>query len=36
MTQLSHKAILLGASWVVIGVIHLVVLTRGLRKPPPE
>jgi len=36
MTQLSHKAILLGVSWLVLGIIYLLVLTRGLSKPPPE
>ena len=36
MTKLSHTAVLLGLGWLVIGVIYLVVLTRGLRQPPPE
>ena len=36
MTQLSRTAVLLGVAWLVLGVVYLVVLTRGLRQPPPE
>jgi amino acid transporter len=36
MTKLSHAAIYLGLSWLAIGVVYLVVLTRGFRQPPPE
>jgi amino acid transporter len=36
MTKLSHAAVTLGLSWLALGVVYLLVLTRGLRKPPPE
>jgi len=36
MTKLSHIAVVLGLSWLAIGIVYLLVLTRGLRKPPPE
>lgn len=36
MTKLSHTAVELGLSWLAIGVVYLIVLTRGLRTPPPE
>ncbi len=36
LTQLDATAILLGLSWLAIGLIYLLVLTRGLRVPPPE
>jgi amino acid transporter len=36
MTQLSRTAVLLGVSWLVLGVVYLLVLTRGLRVAPPE
>ena len=36
LTQLDIHAITLGASWLVIGVIILAVLTRGFRADPPE
>lgn len=36
MTKLSHTAVELGLSWLAIGIVYLIVLTRGLRKPPPE
>ena len=36
LTQLDSKALILGGSWFTIGLIYLVVLTRGFRRPPPE
>lgn len=36
LTQLSTIAIILGVSWLAIGVIYLAVLTKGFRKAPPE
>ena len=36
LTKLESTALLLGASWLTIGVVYLLVLTRGLRVPPPE
>ena len=36
MTKLSHTAVVLGLSWLAIGIVYLLVLTRGLRVPPPE
>jgi amino acid transporter len=36
LTKLSRDAIVLGASWLVLGIAYLLVLTRGLRKAPPE
>jgi amino acid transporter len=36
MTKLSHTAVYLGLGWLLVGVVYLVVLTRGLRQPPPE
>jgi putrescine importer len=36
LTKLDNAALLLGASWLAIGVVYLLVLTRGLRVPPPE
>jgi putrescine importer len=36
LTQLDSTAIILGLSWLGIGIIYLLVLTRGLRTPPPE
>jgi len=36
MTKLSHIAVELGLSWLALGIVYLLVLTRGLRKPPPE
>jgi amino acid transporter len=36
LTQLSTIAIILGLSWLALGVIYLAVLTKGFRKAPPE
>jgi amino acid transporter len=36
MISLDHLAIILGLSWLTIGVIYLGVLTRGFRRQPPE
>jgi hypothetical protein len=36
LTQLSTIAIILGVSWLALGVVYLAVLTRGFRKAPPE
>jgi amino acid transporter len=36
LTKLSRDAIVLGGSWLVLGVAYLLVLTRGLRQAPPE
>ncbi len=36
LTKLDGTALVLGASWLAIGVVYLLVLTRGLRVPPPE
>ncbi len=36
ITKLSHTAILLGITWLILGVIYLAIITRGLRQPPPE
>ena len=36
LTKLDSAALILGASWLAIGVVYLLVLTRGLRVPPPE
>ena len=36
LTKLDGAALILGASWLALGVVYLLVLTRGLRVPPPE
>jgi len=36
ITKLGSNALLLGSGWLVIGIGYLLVLTRGLRKAPPE
>lgn len=36
MTKLGPHAILLGVSWLLLGIVYLLVLTRGLRQEPPE
>lgn len=36
LTQLDSSALILGSCWLAIGVVYLLVLTRGLRVPPPE
>jgi amino acid transporter len=36
LTKLESTALVLGASWLALGVVYLLVLTRGLRVPPPE
>ncbi|MBP0457801.1 APC family permease [Streptomyces montanisoli] len=35
LTQLSSTAIWLGAGWLALGIVYLVALTRGFRRPPP-
>ena len=36
LTQLDGAAHLLGLIWLGLGVIYLIFLTRGFRRPPPE
>ncbi len=36
VTHLDVHALVLGGSWLIIGFIWLLILTRGLRKAPPE
>lgn len=36
LTQLDGKALILGSCWLAAGIIYLLVLTRGFRRPPPE
>jgi amino acid transporter len=35
ITKLGPHAVLLGSGWLVVGVVYLLVLTRGLRVSPP-
>ena len=36
ITKLGSNALLLGLGWLVVGIVYLLVLTRGLRQAPPE
>ena len=36
LTQLDIQAVMLGSSWLVVGLIILAIITRGFRKLPPE
>ncbi|WP_216897745.1 APC family permease [Nocardia alni] len=36
LTNLDNTAIILGVSWLVLGILYLLYLTRGLRVSPPE
>ncbi|MGV9824033.1 MULTISPECIES: APC family permease [unclassified Gordonia (in: high G+C Gram-positive bacteria)] len=36
LTQLDSKALILGVSWLAIGIVYLIVLTRGFTRRPPE
>lgn len=36
LTQLDGKALVLGSCWLGLGIVYLLVLTRGFRRPPPE
>jgi putrescine importer len=36
LTQLDSKALILGGSWLTIGIIYLLVLTRGFTRQPPD
>jgi amino acid transporter len=36
LTQLDSKALILGGSWLAIGIVYLLVLTRGLTREPPD
>lgn len=36
ITQLSEHALVSGLSWLAIGIVYLVWLTRGFRRPTPE
>lgn len=36
LTQLDSKALILGGSWLGIGIVYLFVLTRGLTRQPPD
>ncbi|WP_116045513.1 APC family permease [Amycolatopsis palatopharyngis] len=36
LSQLSSTAIYLGLGWLALGIMYLIVLTKGLRQPVPE
>jgi putrescine importer len=36
LSKLDSAALMLGGGWLVIGVVYLLLLTRGLRVRPPE
>lgn len=36
LVHLDSDALILGCSWLGLGIVYLVVLTRGFRRPPPE
>ena len=36
LVNLPSEAHFLGATWLALGIVYLLVLTRGLRRPPPE
>jgi amino acid transporter len=36
LTQLGAKALILGGCWLAIGIVYLLVLTRGLTRQPPD
>jgi len=36
MVSLDHKALILGLSWLTLGIAYLAWLTGGFRRPPPE
>jgi hypothetical protein len=36
LVNLETRAHILGGVWLAVGVLYLLVLTRGLRRPPPE
>jgi putrescine importer len=36
LTQLANDALVLGLSWLAIGVVYLLVLTRGFTRQPPD
>ena len=36
LVHLDRIAIILGCAWVVIGIIYMLVLTKGLKEEPPE
>lgn len=36
LTQLDSRAVILGLSWLAIGMTYLLVLTRGFTREPPE
>jgi amino acid transporter len=36
LTQLDSKALILGGSWLAIGIVYLLVLTRGFTRQPPD
>jgi putrescine importer len=36
LTQLDSRALILGLCWLALGVIYLLVLTRGLTREPPD
>lgn len=36
LTQLDSKALILGLSWLGIGIVYLLVLTRGFTRQPPD
>jgi amino acid transporter len=36
LTQLDSRALILGLGWLGIGIIYLLVLTRGLTREPPD
>jgi len=34
--QLDIRSLLLGSSWLVLGILYLAYITKGFRQPPPE
>lgn len=36
LTQLDSRALVLGLSWLGLGIVYLLVLTRGLTREPSE
>lgn len=36
LTNLDGKAITVGLIWLALGIVYLVWITRGFRRPPPK
>ncbi|MFI9615843.1 hypothetical protein ACIHCM_29890 [Streptomyces sp. NPDC052023] len=36
LANLDGKALILGTTWLALGICYLAYLTRGFRNPPPE